>query len=361
MSIGKNIYDLRKERGFTQSTLAGKLGVSEQAVSKWENEVCAPDLSLFPTMAKLFGVSIDRIFGFHLDTYENEINEIIKASDESYDTYKEIEILSGGLEKYPNSDRIKIALAFSLSMVNRISKDKKERDNAVKRAVTLCNEVVDTSVEPKHIDSALNMLWRIYVETDEYEKALAAIDKISADSYSSRITGKAAVLSFKNDLAAQKAYVQNEMFECWHSMALILSGLVASLRRNKEYEKALAYNAAQRNLLSVFDGGDATFYIAYKAQACIEAAMIYRDMNDREKCLCELRTFAAMEQDMNELGALLDGNYDAQNIAGRNSLFAETTKGIHEEYYSKFPREMLEIFNKYFSGDAEFEKIKNGE
>jgi len=38
MSIGTNIYNLRKEKKLTQAQLAEKLGVSEQAVSKWENE-----------------------------------------------------------------------------------------------------------------------------------------------------------------------------------------------------------------------------------------------------------------------------------------------------------------------------------
>lgn len=72
MSIGKNIYELRKEKKLTQGQLAEKLGISEQAVSKWENDICAPDVSLFPSIAKLFGVSIDRIYGFHLDSYDDE-------------------------------------------------------------------------------------------------------------------------------------------------------------------------------------------------------------------------------------------------------------------------------------------------
>lgn len=61
MSIGKNISELRKRRKLTQSELAGKLGVTEQSVSKWENDVCVPDVSLFPQLAKLFNVSIDRL------------------------------------------------------------------------------------------------------------------------------------------------------------------------------------------------------------------------------------------------------------------------------------------------------------
>ena len=58
MNIGTNIYTLRKEKKITQAQLAEKLGVSEQAISKWENDQCAPDVSLFPIIAEFFGVLI---------------------------------------------------------------------------------------------------------------------------------------------------------------------------------------------------------------------------------------------------------------------------------------------------------------
>lgn len=103
MNIGTNIYTLRKEKRITQAQLAEKLGVSEQAISKWENDQCAPDVSLFPILADYFSVSIDRLFGYHINSYADEVNAIVKAADDSMDTYKEIEIISEGLKKYPNS------------------------------------------------------------------------------------------------------------------------------------------------------------------------------------------------------------------------------------------------------------------
>ena len=103
MNIGTNIYTLRKEKKITQAQLAEKLGVSEQAISKWENDQCAPDVSLFPIIAEFFGVSIDRLFGYHTSSYNDDVEAIMKAADDSMDTYKEIEIISEGLKKYPNS------------------------------------------------------------------------------------------------------------------------------------------------------------------------------------------------------------------------------------------------------------------
>ena len=56
---GNTIAKLRKQNNMTQSSLAEKLGVSDKAVSKWENGLGYPDVTLFPTLAELFGVSID--------------------------------------------------------------------------------------------------------------------------------------------------------------------------------------------------------------------------------------------------------------------------------------------------------------
>lgn len=60
--ISENIKTKRKEAGLTQDELAAKLGVTFQAVSKWETELCSPDILLLPDIADIFGCSIDALF-----------------------------------------------------------------------------------------------------------------------------------------------------------------------------------------------------------------------------------------------------------------------------------------------------------
>ncbi len=60
-SLGAVIAKLRKQNGWTQATLAEKLGISNKSVSKWESGNGYPDITLLPVMADLFGVSIDRL------------------------------------------------------------------------------------------------------------------------------------------------------------------------------------------------------------------------------------------------------------------------------------------------------------
>lgn len=63
MKVGEKIAELRKERGITQENLAGIIGVSPQAVSKWENSATMPDIMLLPIIADTLGVTIDELFG----------------------------------------------------------------------------------------------------------------------------------------------------------------------------------------------------------------------------------------------------------------------------------------------------------
>ncbi len=62
MTLGMKISHLRKENHMTQESLAAKLDVTNQAVSKWETDQCCPDPMLLPKIADLFGVSIDTLF-----------------------------------------------------------------------------------------------------------------------------------------------------------------------------------------------------------------------------------------------------------------------------------------------------------
>lgn len=62
MYLGKQIRALRARKGVRQEELAGFLGVSAQAVSKWETEASLPDVVLLPRIAVYFGVTIDELF-----------------------------------------------------------------------------------------------------------------------------------------------------------------------------------------------------------------------------------------------------------------------------------------------------------
>lgn len=59
--IGECIWDYRRKHGLTQSEFGERLKVSPQAVSKWEREICYPDIFLLPAISELIGISIDEM------------------------------------------------------------------------------------------------------------------------------------------------------------------------------------------------------------------------------------------------------------------------------------------------------------
>lgn len=105
-TIGKRIMQNRKRMGLTQDQLAEKLGVTAQAVSKWENDQSCPDISILGTLADIFGISTDALLGRTEDmpVHETEIVE----EDES----EGIHVQKGDWEfRYESGKRSGIALA----------------------------------------------------------------------------------------------------------------------------------------------------------------------------------------------------------------------------------------------------------
>ncbi len=60
-TIGNRISRLRKGKGMSQEELAAHMGVSSQAVSKWENDLSCPDISLLPKLSRLLGITVDEL------------------------------------------------------------------------------------------------------------------------------------------------------------------------------------------------------------------------------------------------------------------------------------------------------------
>ena len=73
MTLGNTIAQYRKSLNITQEALAQQLGVTNQAVSKWESDQCCPDVMLLPKLADIFGITLDELFGRTVPVKE-EIN-----------------------------------------------------------------------------------------------------------------------------------------------------------------------------------------------------------------------------------------------------------------------------------------------
>ncbi len=107
MELGKKIRQLRQKAQYTQEQLGEKLGVGAQAVSKWENAVGMPDISLLPALAEVFGVSIDDLFDLTAEQRLNRIENRLDFEEElPPDLFREYEdFLKTQLEDENNRSR----------------------------------------------------------------------------------------------------------------------------------------------------------------------------------------------------------------------------------------------------------------
>ena len=93
--LGKKIRLLRLSNNMTQEQLAEKLNVTPQSVSKWENNITAPDIQLLPEISVIFGVTIDDLFSIteesKLERIENlflNSSDITVISDKDFESYR---------------------------------------------------------------------------------------------------------------------------------------------------------------------------------------------------------------------------------------------------------------------------------
>ncbi len=84
-TLGKRIVANRKRLGITQDRLAEQLGVTAQAVSKWENDLSCPDIAILPKLAEIFGISVDALLGMPPQTQPLEA-EVVTANVEAGET-----------------------------------------------------------------------------------------------------------------------------------------------------------------------------------------------------------------------------------------------------------------------------------
>lgn len=100
--IGKFISEKRREKHLTQSELAEKLGITDRAISKWENGICLPDAGTMPELCKILDITINDLFsGEKVDIKENEkkleanLLEMTKMKEEKDKQLLNLEIIIG--------------------------------------------------------------------------------------------------------------------------------------------------------------------------------------------------------------------------------------------------------------------------
>ncbi len=175
--MGERIKELRKSQNITQEKLAAYLGVSYQAVSKWETGATWPDITLLPRIAHFFGVTADYLLGIKQTGDEEIIQTYYERAMEcshTGDMHRGIALVREALAQYPNNDRLLTVLIdflFGLFCFNG--------DTALlQELVTKAELVLQDSITDECRIEVLEKLAYTYNRLEIQEKAIETANRL---------------------------------------------------------------------------------------------------------------------------------------------------------------------------------------
>lgn len=121
MYLAKKLKQYRLQKGLTQEEVATRIGVTGQAVGKWEREECYPDISLLPGLSSLFGVTVDELLGMgdiNREIMRRKVYEKINSLGSQKKYIEIVEILEEQQKLFPNDFLLDLGIALALSKDN---------------------------------------------------------------------------------------------------------------------------------------------------------------------------------------------------------------------------------------------------
>jgi len=180
--ISENIKKLRKEKGITQETLSEHLGISCQAISKWERGETFPDITMLIPISSYFGVSTDQLLG--VDNVKNQ--EKIQQYLDQYDKLsylgkdkEKCDLIRQAYKEFPNDWGIVYNHLMSLLYDPYIESSNQFPGipTHIEEMKRLCNYILDECTNENFRYEALSLMIEIYKHQNEKEKAISIIER----------------------------------------------------------------------------------------------------------------------------------------------------------------------------------------
>lgn len=229
LKLGEKIRDLRKKQNRTQENIADALGVTGQAVSRWEQGISYPDMELVPSIANYFGITIDELFGYENDRDHRidailEKNEILGREDMGVDVHldERIKLLRDALTEFPSNEKLLFALADTLSQAGwiRLGEDFIEDDDYQvhniayhqqnpywNEAMPIFARLIDEAKDDQLRYRAVRALILLYNNIGEYDKGTELADRMPDFWTSRQILRVNAVDGKRRETALGKAVI----------------------------------------------------------------------------------------------------------------------------------------------------------
>lgn len=242
IGLGEKIKSLRKQKNISQEIFANSLGVSFQAVSKWENGNTMPDVSMIPAIASFFGVSTDELFNFNLFELEKQVDAICHESWKyrEDDPAKAEQILRAGLQRFPGNDIILNNLLYTLDYRTR-----------AEEVITLCKTLIASTKDDSVKYDACRILASCYKKNGQNDLIKPTLELIP-EIYFSKLELTASLLDGEDSYEA----AQKHKRICAGDLVDMLMIAGKHLKKIGEIEKA---NSQFRIALKIMDAFEEDF------------------------------------------------------------------------------------------------------
>ena len=266
MSIGQNIKKYRKEKGYTQRELADLIGVSVQAVSKWETDTGAPDISQVVPLASALDISTDALFDYEHYTKPEDFEELRKdyhrqeVFRDQRDSAKNYKMLNAYFSAHPqNSEAASLCLKCLVDMIVAGKAQGRGKSELIAECEKYANCIFKYETDIDTVFMNHFVLARGYAALGENEKAKEMLGKIPV-TFGDRLYWEAEIAQ------ANKEY-DDAMLKCRSSFALKARYISRCIRMAGEIHQArdsenglaqrIEYEEYMLRLLNAFlSGGD---------------------------------------------------------------------------------------------------------
>ena len=176
--IGENIKRLRRELNLTQEELATHLGISFQSISKWERGEGYPDITMLPSLANYFNISIDELVGMSevvkSEKYK-EINDLWDKNNRSGQHQENVSLMRQALKIFPNDSLLLVQLSTSLEKLEGTEEEKTEY---LKESIAVQEQILRYGADSEVRGATLYNICFAYWKNGEYDKALEQAKKL---------------------------------------------------------------------------------------------------------------------------------------------------------------------------------------
>lgn len=198
LMIGEKIKELRRSRDLTQEEVATHLGISYQAISKWERGDGYPDITMLPTLANYFMVSVDELIGMGEIDSASKLDEINQkwVENRANGKHKEnVDLMRDALKVYPNNALLLMQLSASLE---RLDGTKEEKMKFLKESIIIQERILSFCGDSEVRGAALCNISDAYYRYGDYEKAIEYAGKLP-NLYKTRETALVHILKDKTE------------------------------------------------------------------------------------------------------------------------------------------------------------------